>query len=86
MPSVDVGRESKAMIAEVNAGLRSRDEIHKREGTSFDEVLAQKEYEELKLQQSAKRIAQAVGISDIQAVRNALASTGEVQEQKKEND
>ena len=78
--SVDIGRESKSMINEVNSGLRTRDEIHKAEGSSFDEKLAQNEYEELQMQMAAKRIAQEAGVDDVQSIRNALASTGQVNE------
>ena len=72
-----------ADIQEVASGLKTRQEIHEREGRRFEEVQAQKEYEERLIWQSATRIANEFGLDPV-VVRNSIASTGVVEE-KQEN-
>ena len=78
--SVDIGRESKSIINEVAVGTKTRDEIHKAEGRSMEEVWKQKANEERMIMQTAFDLAREFGIDDVMAVRNAIASTGQVNE------
>lgn len=80
--SVDVGRESKAMLGEVAAGIKTRTEIHKAEGRKFDDVVDNLISEEDRLMEGATMLANKFGVEDVMSIRNMLASTGQVEERK----
>lgn len=82
LPSVDVGRDSKSMLSEIASGVKTREEIHLTEGRTFEEVQVQREKEERAIWQSAHRIAAEFGLDPV-AVRNSMANTGIVEDEKK---
>ena len=78
--SIDIGREAKANQQDVAMGLKTRKDIHSSEGRKVEEVWSQKANEERMIMQTAADLAREFGVDDVMAVRNAIASTGQVEE------
>jgi capsid protein len=66
-PSVDVGRESTANVAEFNANLKAGESIAEERGDDYDEMMDQKKYE-------ARKERNSVGL--IESVINNLGPKG----------
>ena len=66
-PTVDVGRESSANVAEFNANLKAGESITEERGDDYDEMMEQKQYE-------AKKERATIGL--IESVINNLGPKG----------
>lgn len=82
-PTVDVGRESSANVAEYNANLKAGESISEERGDDYDEMIGQLEYEDKK-KRKALGLAQSVvnnfGPKGIDALFNVYeqVSSGQV--------